>query len=68
MDKDTLYTVAVVDTSKGATITVPGRGDFAILRLYGPTEPALTKTWKPGELTKTSDFFTRVNRVATGAV
>jgi hypothetical protein len=29
--------------------TVPGRGYFAILRLYGPTEPALAKTWKPGD-------------------
>jgi hypothetical protein len=32
--------------------TVPGRGYFAVLRLYGPTEPALTKTWKPGDVTK----------------
>jgi len=32
--------------------TVPGRGFFAILRLYGPTEPALTKTWKPGDVEK----------------
>ena len=32
--------------------TVPGKGYFAILRLYGPTEPALTKTWKPGDVTK----------------
>jgi hypothetical protein len=32
--------------------TVPGKGYFAILRLYGPTEPALTKTWKPGEIEK----------------
>jgi hypothetical protein len=29
--------------------TVPGKGYFAILRLYGPTEPALAKTWKPGD-------------------
>jgi hypothetical protein len=29
--------------------TVPGKGYFAILRLYGPTAPALTKTWKPGD-------------------
>ena len=32
--------------------TVPGRGYFAILRLYGPTEPALAKTWKPGDVEK----------------
>ncbi len=29
-----------------------GRGYFAILRLYGPTEPALAKTWKPGDFEK----------------
>jgi hypothetical protein len=26
--------------------TVPGKGYFAILRLYGPTEPAINKSWK----------------------
>jgi hypothetical protein len=30
--------------------TVPGKGYFAILRLYGPTEPALEKRWKPGDI------------------
>ena len=29
--------------------TVPGKGWFAILRLYGPLEPWFDKTWKPGE-------------------
>jgi hypothetical protein len=32
--------------------TPPGRGYFAILRLYGPTEPALNYSWKPGDLEK----------------
>jgi len=32
--------------------TVPGRGYFAILRLYGPTEAAVEKTWKPGDIEK----------------
>jgi len=32
--------------------TVPGRGYFAILRLYGPTEAALDKSWKPGDVEK----------------
>lgn len=32
--------------------TVPGKGYFAILRLYGPTEPALRKSWVPGDFTK----------------
>ncbi|WP_202864057.1 DUF1254 domain-containing protein [Dyella jiangningensis] len=30
--------------------TVPGRGYFAILRLYGPTEAAIDKSWKPGDI------------------
>src|SRR6185503_8718217 len=30
--------------------TVPGRGYFAILRLYGPTEAAIDKSWKPGDV------------------
>ena len=30
--------------------TVPGKGYFAILRLYGPTEEAINKTWKPGDI------------------
>lgn len=30
--------------------TVPGRGYFAILRLYAPTEPALDGSWKPGDI------------------
>jgi hypothetical protein len=32
--------------------TVPGRGYFAILRLYGPTETAIDKSWKPGDIEK----------------
>jgi hypothetical protein len=33
--------------------TVPGRGFFAILRLYGPTEAAIDKSWKPGDVERT---------------
>jgi hypothetical protein len=32
--------------------TVHGRGYFAIIRLYGPTEAALDKSWKPGDIEK----------------
>lgn len=32
--------------------TVPGKGYFAILRLYGPTEAAINKSWKPGDIEK----------------
>jgi hypothetical protein len=27
-----------------------GKGYFAIIRLYGPTEAALDKSWKPGDI------------------
>jgi hypothetical protein len=30
--------------------TVPGKGWFAALRLYGPLEPWFEKTWRPGEI------------------
>ena len=30
--------------------TVPGKGWFVGLRLYGPLEPWFDKTWKPGEI------------------
>lgn len=30
--------------------TVPGKGYFVILRLYGPTEAALDNSWKPGDI------------------
>jgi hypothetical protein len=30
--------------------TVPGKGWFAALRLYGPLEPWFDKTWRPGEI------------------
>jgi hypothetical protein len=33
--------------------TVPGKGYFAILRLYAPTEAAIDKSWKPGDIEKT---------------
>jgi hypothetical protein len=32
--------------------TVPGKGYFVILRLYGPTENAINKSWKPSEVVK----------------
>ena len=30
--------------------TAPGKGYFAILRLYSPTEAAINKSWKPGDI------------------
>jgi hypothetical protein len=32
--------------------TVPGKGYFAVLRLYGPTADAIDKRWKPGDIEK----------------
>jgi hypothetical protein len=32
--------------------TVPGKGYFVILRLYGPLESAINKSWKPGDIVK----------------
>ena len=31
--------------------TIPGKGWFTILRLYGPLEPWFDGTWRPGEIT-----------------
>lgn len=30
--------------------TIPGKGWFTLLRLYGPLEPWFDKTWRPGEV------------------
>jgi hypothetical protein len=30
--------------------TVPGKGWFTILRLYGPLEPWFDRSWRPGEI------------------
>jgi hypothetical protein len=32
--------------------TVPGKGWFVLLRLYGPLEPFFDKTWQPSEIEK----------------
>jgi hypothetical protein len=32
--------------------TVPGKGFFVILRLYGPGRAFYDQTWKPGDLEK----------------
>ncbi len=30
--------------------TIPGKGWFIALRMYGPLEPWIKKTWRPGEV------------------
>ena len=32
--------------------TIPGKSWFSLLRLYGPLEPWMNKTWKPGDFVK----------------
>jgi hypothetical protein len=32
--------------------TPPGKGYFAIIRLYGPTEAAINRSWKPSDIEK----------------
>ena len=44
------------DQSDGAANwirTIPGRGFFVIVRLYGPDQAYFDETWKPGDLEKT---------------
>ena len=38
--------------SKNWIKTLPDKGFFVILRLYGPTKPFFDKSWKPGDLEK----------------
>jgi hypothetical protein len=30
--------------------TIPGKSWFVVLRMYGPLEPWIKKTWRPGEI------------------
>jgi hypothetical protein len=36
--------------------TIPGKGWFSLLRLYGPLEPWFDQTWQPGDITLMSDI------------
>jgi hypothetical protein len=47
-----LYFSAKAPAGKEANwiATVPGKGWFAIFRLYGPLDPWFDKTWRPGEI------------------
>jgi hypothetical protein len=37
---------------KNWLVTIPGKGFFVILRLYGPTQAFYDQTWKPGDIEK----------------
>jgi hypothetical protein len=41
---------ALAGKEKNWIQTVPGKGWYAMLRLYGPLEPWFDKTWRPGEI------------------
>jgi hypothetical protein len=45
---------ALAGKEKNWIQTVPGKGWFTILRLYGPLEPWYDKTWRPGEIKRVS--------------
>ncbi|NCG03507.1 MAG: DUF1214 domain-containing protein, partial [Actinomycetales bacterium] len=52
-DGSVLLTIGPQRPSEGAgnwIQTRPGKGWFAILRLYGPEEAWFDKTWRPGEI------------------
>ena len=40
------------DTNANWIKTVPGRGYFAALRLYGPTQPFFDRQWRPDDIVK----------------
>lgn len=48
-----LGTKAPEGKEKNWLATAPGRGFFAILRLYAPEEAALNGSWKPGDVEET---------------
>jgi hypothetical protein len=49
---DVYFGPAVPESKQNNWIqTIPGKGWFTILRLYGPLEPWFDKTWRPGEIT-----------------
>jgi hypothetical protein len=59
MDKPTANTDGSIDidfgpnspgSSKNWLRTLPGKGFFVILRLYGPTKAFFEKSWKPSDL------------------
>ena len=42
--------------SKNWLATIPGKGFFVILRLYGPKKEFFEKTWKPDDIEPISDL------------
>ena len=56
-DGSVLLTIGPQRPSEGEVNWIqsrPGKGWFAILRLYGPEEAWFDKTWRPGEIEVTA--------------
>ena len=53
-NSDVIYAMSYLDLGRDGAMVFEappaGRGYFAILRLYSPTEAAIDKSWKPGDL------------------
>ncbi len=49
-----MYTLAfqkkILSWLDGKQQTIPGKSCFIILRMYGPLEPWINKTWSPDEI------------------
>ena len=39
-----------LDAKIKSLVYIEGKGYFAVLRLYGPTETAMDRSWKPGDI------------------
>ena len=48
--------------------TVPGKGWWVMLRLYGPLEPWFDKTWQPGEIEPMTQLVSRQSDRALSAL
>ena len=48
------YLVSMLGKEANWVQTIPGKGWWVVLRLYGPLEPWFDKTWRPGEITLVS--------------
>jgi hypothetical protein len=51
---DIYFGPAQADESENWLRTVPGRGFFVIVRLYGPDQAYFDQTWRPDDLVKTT--------------
>ena len=48
--------------------TIPGKGWWVMLRLYGPLEPWFDKTWQPGDIEPMTQLLSRQSDTALSAL